>query len=92
MDVKVVHRLAAVHAVVDDDPVALVQALLLGQPLGGQHQVAEQLHVAVHGFLNHGDWLAGYHKKVDGGLQQANSRWGEPVIRLELGTCSYVHS
>lgn len=43
VDVQVVDGLAALHAVVHDQAVALGQALLLGDLVRNHHQVAEEL-------------------------------------------------
>lgn len=43
MDVDVVHRLAAISPVVDDNPVAVGQLRLLSTLLGNDQQVTQQL-------------------------------------------------
>ena len=86
VDVEVVDGLAAELAVVDDDPVTVVEALLGCDLCGGEHEVAEDVLVVVLGQRQLGDSLAGDDEKV-GGRNRVDVAEGHAQVVLKDDVC-----
>jgi len=80
-----IDRLATLHTIVDDQPVALVESLFSGNLPGSQHQMSQQVTVRILGLLYHRDSLPRDDQEVDRSLRSHIVECDTLIILMDEG-------